>query len=174
MLCFFDAPGCAGGCEKRLAFITSFLKSANFKYIELLELCKGIDHLKGELACIEGLGGESLRLRHPSSPYEVGRSTTLLKVKTFHDAKAEVVGCQPGKGKNKGKLGALLMKLEDGTSFSLGTGFSDRERENPPAIGCKVTFRYQELTDGGVPRFPSFVRVYEDIDQKPTKGKRGK
>jgi DNA ligase-1 len=61
------------------------------------------------------------------------------------------------------------MKLEDGTSFSLGTGFSDRERENPPAIGSKVTFRYQELTDGGVPRFPSFVRVYEDIDQKPTK-----
>lgn len=172
----FDAPGCAGGFEKRLAFISSFLKSAKLKYIELHEHepCKGIDHLKAELARIEGLGGEGLMLRQPSSLYEVGRSTTLLKVKTFHDAEAEVVGHQPGKGKHKGKLGALLMKLEDGTSFSLGTGFSDRERENPPAIGCKVTFRYQELTDGGVPRFPSFVRVYEDIDQKPTKGIRGK
>ena len=24
-----------------------------------------------------------------------------------------------------------------------------------------ITFRYQELSDGGVPRFPSFVRVHE-------------
>jgi DNA ligase-1 len=120
------------------------------------------------------LGSEGLILRPLNSTYEVGRSTTLLKIKTFHDAEVQVVGNHPGKGKYKGKLGALLMKFEDGTSFSLGTGFSDRERENLPAIGCKVTFRYQELTDSGVPRFPSFVRVYEDMDQKSTKGKRCK
>lgn len=172
----FDAPGCAGGFEKRFAFITKFLKSSKLKYIELHEHkpCRGIDHLKEELSRIEGLGGEGLMLRQPGSPYEVGRSTTLLKVKTFHDAEAEVVGHQPGKGRHKGKLGALLMKLENGISFSLGTGFSDAERANPPAIGSKVTFRYQELTDGGVPRFPSFVRVYDEVDQKATKGKRGK
>ena len=28
--------------------------------------------------------------------------------------------------------------------------------------GLKVTFRYQELSDRGVPRFPSFVRVPSD------------
>jgi DNA ligase-1 len=52
--------------------------------------------------------------------------------------------------------------LPDGTSFSVGTGFSDAQRENPPAIGSVVTFRYQELSDRGVPRFPSFVRVCPD------------
>ena len=34
--------------------------------------------------------------------------------------------------------------------------------ENPPAIGATVTFRYQELSDTGVPRFPSWVGVRAD------------
>ena len=45
----------------------------------------------------------------------------------------------------------------------IGTGFSDRERENPPAVGATVTFRYQELSDAGVPRFPSWVGVRHDV-----------
>ncbi|MCY2993879.1 MAG: hypothetical protein NTY19_39290 [Planctomycetota bacterium] len=44
-------------------------------------------------------------------------------------------------------------------TFSVGTGFTDAERQHPPSIGSSITFRYQELTDRGVPRFPSFVRV---------------
>lgn len=41
--------------------------------------------------------------------------------------------------------------------------FIDEQRRNPPKIGSKVTFRYQELTNDGIPRFPSFVtaRDYE-------------
>ena len=37
-----------------------------------------------------------------------GRSATLLKVKTFHDAEARVVGHLPGAGRHKGRLGALV------------------------------------------------------------------
>ena len=81
-------------------------------------------------------------LRQPGAKYVAGRSATLLKVKTFHDAEAVVVGHQAGAGRHKGRLGALLVRLPDGTDFAIGTGFSDRERENPPAIGAAVTFRY--------------------------------
>jgi DNA ligase 1 len=98
-----------------------------------------------------------------------GRSSTLLKVKTFHDAEAVVVGHQAGAGRHKGRLGALLVRLPDGTDFAIGTGFSDRERENPPAIGATVTFRYQELSEAGVPRFPSWVGVRHDIAVKDSK-----
>ena len=104
-------------------------------------------------------------LRQPGSLYEAGRSATLLKVKTFHDAEARVVEHLPGCGRHLGRLGALAAELPDGTRFSIGTGLSDRERENPPPIGSIVTFRYQELTDRGAPRFPSFVRVRHDMDQ---------
>jgi DNA ligase-1 len=50
-----------------------------------------------------------------------------------------------------------------GAEFKIGTGFSDAQRENPPAIGTLVTVRYQELSKDGVPRFPAFVgaRDYE-------------
>ena len=98
-------------------------------------------------------------LRQPGSQYEAGRSATLLKVKTFHDAEARVVDHAAGAGRHKGRLGALVVQLADGTQFSVGTGFSDAQRESPPPIGSLITFRYQELSDGGVPRFPSFIRL---------------
>ena len=102
-------------------------------------------------------------LRQPGSQYEAGRSTTLLKVKTFHDAEGRVVEHLPGKGRHAGRLGAVVVELPDGQTFSVGTGFSDAQRQNPPAIGSTITYRYQELTDRGVPRFPSFVRVRTDV-----------
>ena len=125
-------------------------------------ICTGLDHLRAELARIEALGGEGLMLRQPESRYEVGRSLTLLKVKSFHDAEARVLEHLKGAGRHKGRLGALLVELADGTQFSVGTGFSDAEREAPPPIGSVITFRYQELSDGGVPRFPSYVGVRTD------------
>ena len=67
-----------------------------------------------------------------------------------------------GAGRHKGRLGALFVELADGTQFSVGTGFSDAEREAPPPVGSLITFRYQELSDGGVPRFPSYVGVRVD------------
>jgi DNA ligase-1 len=124
-------------------------------------VCGDIACLRSELARVEALGGEGLMLRQPGSKYVAGRSSTLLKVKSFHDAEAVVIGHQPGAGKHKGRLGALLVRLADGTEFAVGTGFSDKERSAPPAVGATITFRYQELSDGGVPRFPSYLRVRE-------------
>ena len=31
----------------------------------------------------------------------------------------------------------------------------------PPPVGGTVTFRYQELTDAGVPRFPGYIGIRE-------------
>jgi DNA ligase-1 len=95
--------------------------------------------------------------------YVAGRSSTLLKVKSFKDDEATVIAHQAGAGRHKGRMGALLVRMADGTEFSIGTGFSDKERESPPAIGSIVTFRHQELSDGGVPRFPSYGGVREDV-----------
>src|SRR6202000_443843 len=106
-------------------------------------VCTGPDHLRAELARIEALGGEGLMLRQPESRYEVGRSFTLLKVKTFHHAEARGLEHLKGAGRHKGRLGALFVELADGTKFSVGTGFSDAEREAPPAIGSLIAFRYQ-------------------------------
>lgn len=121
--------------------------------------CESRAHLEQTVDAIVKAGGEGVMLRKPGSLYEPKRSSTLLKVKRFHDDEAVVTGYQAGKGKHAGVMGALDCRLANGTTFQIGTGFSDAERAKPPAIGAKVTFRYQELTKTGTPRFPSFVTV---------------
>jgi DNA ligase 1 len=159
----FDAPSADGGFEERIAFAKDALARRPLKFAQPHEhqLCKDLDCLRAELARVEGLGGEGLMLREPGSKYEARRSATLLKVKSFRDAEAVVVSHLAGAGKHKGRLGALFVRLPSGVEFSVGTGFSDKERANPPAVGTMITFRYQELSEGGVPRFPSYVGVRE-------------
>ena len=166
----FDAPKLEKGFEDRLTFVKESLAHGP-EYAQAHEhiKCHGVDHLRQELARLEALGAEGVMLRRPGSRYESGRSSTLLKVKSFYDSEARVVGHQEGAGRHKGRLGAVLVELEDGTRFAVGTGFSDAERDNPPTIGSVITFRYQELSDGGVPRFPSFVGVREEAKPSPAK-----
>ena len=159
------APSVAGPFEERLAFVRDHVASRAPAHARALdhEICEGPGHLKAELARVEALGGEGLMLRRPGSDYEVGRSLTLLKVKSFRDAEARVVEHLAGAGRHKGRLGALLVELADGTRFAVGTGFSDAQRGAPPPAGSIITFRYQELSDGGVPRFPSYIGVRDDV-----------
>lgn len=170
----FDAPAAIGGFEDRLDFLKETLVrcAAKFAMLHAQDRCGNLDALRAELLRIEALGGEGLMLRQPGSKYVAGRSSTLLKVKTFHDAEATVVGHQAGAGRHKGRMGALLVRLVDGTDFAIGTGFSDRERENPPSIGATITFRYQELSEAGVPRFPSWVGVRLDAAAKPSRDRK--
>jgi DNA ligase-1 len=165
----FDAPAIAEDFENRLRYLedTFARKSTPYAGMHAHVECTGLEHLRAELARVESLGGEGLMLRQPGSKYEVGRSATLLKVKTFHDAEAVVLGHQAGKGRHQGRLGALLVRLEDGTEFAVGTGFSDQERAAPPAVGSVITFRYQELSEAGVPRFPSYVGLRHEPPAKP-------
>jgi DNA ligase-1 len=162
----FDAPALDDPFEARIEYLCESFSRLRLPYAGILpqQRCRGIEHLHDELMQIIAQGGEGLMLREPGSRYEPGRSNTLLKVKQFQDAEARVIGHQAGKGRHKGRLGALVAELPDGTTFSVGTGFSDAQREMPPPIGSTITFRYQELTDRGVPRFPSFVRVLSEVD----------
>ena len=167
----FDAPAHGGTFEARVQHYHQFIERQKPAYTlaHPHEPCRGVDHLRSELKRVEALGGEGLMLRRPGSLYEAGRSYSLLKVKSFFDAEAKVVGHQAGTGRHKGRLGALLVELQDGTPFAVGTGLSDAERDAPPPVGSIITFRYQELSDGGVPRFPSYVGVRHDVKWGPGK-----
>lgn len=165
----FDAPALDQPFEQRLAHCQTWCndRKPEFASFHPHEPCRDETHLRSELARVEALGGEGLMLRQPGSRYIAGRSTSLLKVKSFKDAEARIVGHSAGAGRHAGRLGALEVELPDGTRFSVGTGLSDAERQEPPAIGEIITFRYQELSDDGVPRFPSYVGVREDAVWKP-------
>ncbi|MGL4553707.1 MAG: DNA ligase [Gemmataceae bacterium] len=159
----FDAPAHGGPFEARLRYLADLVGTGHpFASVLDQQPCRGTEHLHAELARVEALGGEGLMLRQPGSLYVAGRSPTLLKVKRFHDAEATVVGHLPGEGKHAGRVGSLRVVLPNGVQFNVGTGLKDAERVNPPPIGTVITFRYQELFEGGVPRFPSYVGVRKE------------
>jgi DNA ligase-1 len=106
-------------------------------------------------------GGEGLMLHRAAAHWQPGRSADLLKLKPQADAEAVVLGHLPGRGRHEGRMGALRVQLPDGREFRLGTGFTDAEREAPPPVGTRVSFRYQGLTDDGLPRFARYWRVRE-------------
>ena len=81
-----------------------------------------------------------------------------------HDAEAVVIGHVAGKGRHRGRLGALRCRAANGKEFSVGSGFDDVLREATLfPVGTVVTYRYQELTNDEVPRFPTFLRKYAAV-----------
>ncbi|KAJ3172371.1 hypothetical protein HDU87_007875 [Geranomyces variabilis] len=161
----FDAPSLGAlPFEARQAALAKFVATVDPGIVKLTEQtrCKDRQHVLDMLKKVEALGAEGLMLRQPASSYEGKRSKTLLKVKTFFDAEAEVIGYEPGKGRNKGVCGALKVVMESGKPFKIGTGLDDDCRRNPPPVGSIVTYRFQELTQDKVPRFPSYVGLRVD------------
>ncbi len=160
----FELPDGAGNFRQRSERIVAIVRQANVPWLGAIEQTSTVNPkiLQKMLSDVVKAGGEGLMLHRADAPYETGRSDTLLKLKPFLDAEAEVIGYSPGKGRYAGMMGALRVRAADGRIFSLGTGFSDTQRRNPPPIGAVVTYRYRQLTSGGLPRFASFMRLREE------------
>lgn len=161
----FDAPCDALPFEARLEKARLWFGSHPSPHVLIVdqEQCQGRKDLQRRLKATEALGGEGLMLRRPGSFCTAGRSFDLLKVKSFQDAEARVIGHIGGTGKYLGKMGSIRVEMANGIRFAIGTGFSDKDRENPPPIGSTVTFRYKELNPSGIPRFASFMRIRDDL-----------
>lgn len=162
----FELPGAEGSFKERAERIRQIVSEARLPWLQAVEQRPAVDRRQIEkmLAAVLAHGGEGLMLHKADAPYESGRSDTLLKVKPWLDAEAAVIGYLPGKGKYAGQLGALRLRLPDGRSFAVGSGFTDAQRRAPPSIGSTVTYRYRELTRTGLPRFASFLRVRSDVE----------
>lgn len=144
----------------------------------------------------QGYEGVMLRaFRGPCSFYKYGRSTpkegTLLKLKRFEDAEAEVINydeemrndneavtnalgrterSQHAENKvGKGRLGALVCATPEGAEFKIGTGFTAAQREQFWAkrgdlIGRIVKYKSFMIGVKDAPRFPVFLGWRDPID----------
>lgn len=142
--------------------------------------------------CIS-VGYEGAMVRALDGPYKRGRSTVnqgyLLKLKKWEDDEAEVIGYEEmetntneattgelGQTKRSshqegmvgaGILGALVVQWR-GVEFKIGSGFDLATRSTLWATkdslpGKQVTFKYQEITKYGKPRFPIFKGFRTDV-----------
>lgn len=118
---------------------------------------------------------EGIMINLDNGMYEFKRTTNLLKVKVMQDADLKIVDVYEGTGKNKGKLGGIIIEFvyKDNTyRCECGSGFSDDERidywSNPEKILNKIaTIQYFEISkndNGGYGlRFPVWThRIRED------------
>lgn len=155
----FDSPDEKSPFEKRVSRYTTLCKKS--KYLIPVKQAKVLntDHLYSILSEIESKKGEGVMLRQPGSKYERVRSSILLKVKTFHDMEATVIGYSSGKGKYSGMTGALICELDNGIQFNL-SGMTDELRKNPPKIDSRITFKYKEFSKNGKPKMAYFLKMY--------------
>ena len=174
----FDVPEAGGGLLERLSELEKFIlqnpqAGQNLKIIKQVKV-KDNAEFEAFAKHIIAKGGEGAVVREPNVPYERKRSKNALKYKKFKDAECEVTEVNAGAGKYAGLMGSVTCKalsatgsnsdeqIASGVKFKIGSGFSDRDRANPPKIGSIITYKYQNLTAKGLPRFPVFLRVRED------------
>jgi DNA ligase-1 len=160
----FDLPAQPGSFDLRLAALKQLLPIAGVPWLVPVPQEHATTHadLQALLDKTVKLGGEGLVLHRGASLYRGERNGDLLKFKPYDDAEARVVEQLPGKGRHAGRLGALLVETPEGRRFKLGGGFTDAQRDSPPAVGAWVTYRYNGETGSGLPRFARFLRVREE------------
>lgn len=139
------------------------------------------DHVQSTMrSIVDDQGGEGLVFRYPMSFWHPSRSRYMLKYKPFLDSEAKIIGYIWGDGKYTGMLGSLLVSWGNHV-FSLSGMTNDQrvllfEIENrvpgtlvPDSVistfftrGKFVTFRYDGLSDSGVPLKARFLRRREN------------
>lgn len=160
----FDLPSHKGTFTQRLQKLETIVKTIKRDHVRVIKQFKLASHeaLMKQLDHVVRKGGEGLMLHRASSFYQSGRNNDLLKVKRYFDAEAIVVKHIAGKGKFKGLLGSILVEMKNNKRFKIGTGFTNKLRKHPPAIGATITFKYFALSKKGIPRFASFMRVRKE------------
>jgi len=168
-LCVYDTV-MDGTNEARNAWLADLFKTHKFKALKLLptDVANNLDDVKRLHAEYVADGYEGLILRNKAGLYKVGhRSADLQKYKEFKDDEYKIVGFKEGDGIEKGCV-IWVCETKDKKPFSVrprGT-HEDRAAAFKTAskqVGKKLTVRFQELTEDGIPRFPVglAIRDYE-------------
>ena len=156
----FDSPSLEGTFTERLSGLKTIINAHSFSTLKLINQYKinSSDLLFKALDTVVNNNGEGLMLHYEKANYVNGRNKFIMKLKKYEDAEAVIIKHIEGKGKYQHQLGAIQVKTPEGIIFKIGTGFSDKERKNPPPIGSTITFKYVGKTQKGIPKFASFLR----------------
>ena len=150
----------------RYEYLTEFISIAyaNLKVVDHFSMGSRNDVQDFLHACVNS-GEEGIILKTWNGLYEYKRSNTWCKMKIFHTEDLPVLRWEYGEGKYENVMGVLVVD-RNGVEVKVGSGFSDKERklfmtDTPEMIEVK----YQEVTEDGSLRFPTFCYVCERGDK---------
>lgn len=148
----------------------AFKNSEGLEYIKLVKynIANNHEDIQKHFEDYRNNSYEGLIARIPSSKYISGRTYNLMKYKLFCEDEGEIIDIHEGEGTEKG-LAVFTIKDKNGKIFNArpqGT-FETRKQwfENSElVIGKIVTYKYFELSNEGIPRFPVVkeIRDYEN------------
>lgn len=120
-----------------------------------------------------GQGWEGIMI-NLNKPYVNKRTDSLLKVKAMQSADLKIIGFEEGQGKYKDTLGNIIVDYK-GNNVSVGSGFSDKDRDEiwnnqKKYLGRVCEIQYFEESknskdDSVSLRFPIF-KILREIDKK--------
>lgn len=156
----FDLPAQSGDFDARVPAIRTVVAAIGDPWVVAVRQfhVENEAQLKAALKRVLDEHGEGLVLHRGDLPYRAGRGVGLLKLKPYEDAEAMVVAINPGHGRLEGLMGSIEVRMPDGRRFAIGSGFSDEDRAHPPRVGSWVTYRFNGVTNSGLPRFARFLR----------------
>jgi DNA ligase-1 len=111
---------------------------------------------------------EGIVVRAADLPYHWNaRHAAFMKRKPFRDLEATVVGYhtiaprtpESAAARPDGYVSSLICRVASGSDFKL-----TYKGARPPPIGALVTVKYQNLTENGLPRFPSLKGIRSAVD----------
>jgi DNA ligase-1 len=157
----FDLPSNQERFSNRVKIMRTLVTQVPSPYFDMVKQQQYTNMLAVEqqLTAVIDAQGEGLMLHLADAYYKTGRNAALMKFKRYQDGEAIVIAHTDGKGKYRGQLGAIIVRTIEGKTFKIGSGFSDEQRTSPPQIGAIVTYKYNGLTDRGIPRFARFWRT---------------
>lgn len=169
----FDVPDAQGGLMQRLSLLENYLEKNPAEHIRIIEQIpiKNQQHAETFYQSIIQGGGEGIVVRDPNEAYQRYRSKSILKWKPYQEEECIIRAHIPGTGRLENLMGSILCAHPQYGEFRIGTGFTDAERRDPPAIGSRITFRFQELTQKNKPRFPRYLRPRPLEGSKETNSK---
>ena len=155
--------------EIRLATLKTLFVTHRFQHLRLVPtaVCKSEEEMKEQHSAHVAAGYEGIMLRTSAGLYKNSRSVDLLKYKEFMDDEYTVVGAEQGQGLEEGCV-IWVCQTAEGKTFHCRPRGTREDRQalflaQADYLGKKLTVRFQELTDDGIPRFPVGItfRDYE-------------
>ena len=164
-LCVYDTVR-SGTNKERKEALEELFASRTFKHIRLLPtgVCNSDADAKFFHSKFVEEGFEGLILRNVRGLYKVGhRSADLQKYKEFLDDEFTIVGFKEGDGIEKGCV-LWRCATKTGLEFDCRPRGTREERAalfraGAAHVGKKLTVRFQEWTDDGIPRFPVGIAI---------------
>jgi len=153
----------------RFLQLQTMFQQYHFQHLVLVdtELCASEEAMKASHHRYVAEGYEGIMLRNAAGVYRGVRSKELQKYKEFQDDEYEVIDFRQGEGQEEGCV-LWVCRTSDGASFSVRPRGTREDRmilyqNGASYVGQRLTVRFQELTEDGIPRFPVGIafRDYE-------------